>query len=302
MTPRGRRCADARRRARARPLEARALAGLRGRGPGGGVGPLEPEPLILRGGGTGEVGAPRRSHSTTGPGNAPQLTVRAGGGRGRGGRRGDDQRPAGQLPRHAPATDLCASRASGQRADRVELQRSIDERHHGAGEPLRDRADRPRRDGRPGPRRISLADRRPSRVVDRTAPLTSVNIVAPTAQRSVRPSTSAHFPSACSGARNAGAPRTPRDRAASSTRPIPKSSARSPPARSKNRFSGLMSRWTTPFACAAPEHVEQRPRQGEHLRQARGRPRHARDAPRTLSPSEELGEEERLPLARDTSP
>ena len=88
-------------------------------------------------------------------------------------------------------------------------------------------------------------------------PLINVNIVAPTAHRSVRPSTSSHFASACSGAMNAGVPITvptrvsvPPVRASWMTRAIPKSSTLSPPVRTRNRFSGLMSRWTTPLACA----------------------------------------------------
>ena len=79
-------------------------------------------------------------------------------------------------------------------------------------------------------------------------PETSVNIVAPTAQRSVRPSISSTQPSACSRGMKAGVPMTPPvrvalDPEASRIRAMPKSrTLKAPFARSRKRLSGLMSR------------------------------------------------------------
>ena len=80
-------------------------------------------------------------------------------------------------------------------------------------------------------------------------PLSSVNIVAPTAHRSVLPSTSSQRARACSGAMNAGVPITTPARVdvdrpccASKTFAMPKSSTLSCPTFVMNRFSGFTSR------------------------------------------------------------
>ena len=73
-------------------------------------------------------------------------------------------------------------------------------------------------------------------------------MVAPTAQRSVRASTSVHFPRACSGGMYEGVPMaapvcvSPPSPDASARRAMPKSRTLTLPSRVRNRFAGLMSR------------------------------------------------------------
>ncbi len=82
-------------------------------------------------------------------------------------------------------------------------------------------------------------------------------MVAPTAQRSVRPSTSSQSARACSGAMKAGVPMLVPTRVAllavdiSRSLAIPKSSTFTWPVRVRKTFSGFRSRWTIPFAWAA---------------------------------------------------
>ena len=84
----------------------------------------------------------------------------------------------------------------------------------------------------------------------------SVNIVAPTAQRSVCALTSLALPIACSGAMYAGVPsRAPVcvlvPLVASRSLAIPKSRTLTDPSRVRKRFCGFRSRWTIPFSLAA---------------------------------------------------
>src|SRR6266542_2484759 len=82
------------------------------------------------------------------------------------------------------------------------------------------------------------------------------NIVAPTAHKSVRPSSSSDRPQACSGGMNAGVPIVEPDgvaceRCGLPSRAIPKSSSLTWPLEVRKMLLGLISRWTIPLACAA---------------------------------------------------
>ena len=81
-------------------------------------------------------------------------------------------------------------------------------------------------------------------------------MVAPTEKMSDRASISSVRPSACSGAMKAGVPKAEPSTVIvpalpSCSRAMPKSSSLSTPSCVTKTFSGLMSRWTIPFWCAA---------------------------------------------------
>ncbi|MFT3769345.1 MAG: hypothetical protein QM820_28235 [Minicystis sp.] len=104
--------------------------------------------------------------------------------------------------------------------------------------------------------------------------MSSVNIVAPTDQRSVRPSTSCHFAAACSGGMNAGvpivAPLTVVVALRSLMRASPKSKTFTTPSLVRKMFSGLRIAVDDALGVGRGEHVEELDRERRHV--ARGQP------------------------------